>query len=326
MHSNITTIIYNLTHNIMDWFILIEKYLNHRVLPDKLYLSLLYKNKFGKKLNWQNPKTFTEKLQWLKLYNRKPEYTIYVDKYKVREYIAETIGEKYLIPLLGVWDNPDEIDFDKLPNQFVLKCNHDSGTIFFAESHDVYKHKFDKEVLNRNQVINLLKKQLKKDYYISGREWPYKNVKRKVIAEKYIASDEPIVEYKWYCFHGKPIFCERIYNQKSNGERIIDGYDSDWNLLDYQEIPVRNSGKLFSRPSFLYDMLRISNILSKDIVMVRVDFISCNNRIYVGELTFFETSGFIKFNPNCWDRILGSYIKLPTDKVNLIQYKLPRKK
>ena len=175
--------------------------LNYRKMlnwvPDQLFLKAAFRARFGRKLDLNNPKTFNEKLQWMKLYNRKPEYTMMVDKYKVRNYIAEQLGEEYLIPLLGVWDDPDEIDFDALPNQFVLKCNHNSGLGMCICK--------DKSKLDIQSVEEELRKGLAQDYYLTGREWPYKNVPRKIICEKYMTDETEgdLKDYKFYCFNGK---------------------------------------------------------------------------------------------------------------------------
>lgn len=180
-------------------------------MPDREYLQRRFQAELGKSLDLDNPQTFNEKLQWLKLYNRKPEYTMMVDKYKVREYIAQTLGEEYLIPLLGVWDDPDEIDFDALPDQFVLKCNHNSGLGMCICK--------DKSKLDISKVRAELRKGLKENYYIRHREWPYKDVPRKIIAEKYMVDDSncgELTDYKFFCFNGVPKF---MYISNDNSEK-----------------------------------------------------------------------------------------------------------
>ena len=184
--------LYNIKKRIIEFF---EKYFTTKgvytcILPDKIYIKKLYKERTGKTLNLKNPQTFNEKQNWLKLYDRRPEYTMMVDKYKVREYVKEKIGEEYLVPLLGVWDSPDEIDFDSLPNEFVLKCNHDNGVIICR----------DKSTLDIDAVKRNLADRLKRDYYKKLREWPYKNVDRKIICEKFMenyANNKPL-EYKFF--------------------------------------------------------------------------------------------------------------------------------
>ena len=304
MLKNLKYILFNLSHNIISWFKLIEAKLNKKVFPDKLYISILYRTNFGKKLNWQNPKTFNEKLQWLKVYDRRPEYTIYVDKYKVREYVAKTIGEEHLIPLLGVWDRPDEIDFDKLPNQFVLKCNHDSGGLCICKD----KSSFDIETAKAK-----LRRSLKKDYYIEGREWPYKNVPRKIIAEKYMVDEsEPnfVRDYKFMCFDGK-VKCSFVCSDRFSKEGLhVTFFDLDWNVMPFERhYPARKEG--LPKPKCYEEMIILAEKLSKGIPFVRVDFYEINGKVYFGELTFYPGSGFEEFTPRIADYWLGVFIKLP---------------
>ena len=296
---------------------LIDKYINRKhlllslivrignYLPDKLFLSLLYRLTFFKSLDWQNPKTFNEKLQWLKLYDRRPEYTTYVDKYKVREYISKTLGEEYLIPLLGEWDNPDEIDFDKLPNRFVLKCNHNSG-LGMCICKD--KTKLDLEV-----VRNELRKGLAQDYYLSLREWPYKNVPRKIIAEKYMVDESETLslrDYKFMCFDGK-VKCSFVCSDRNTKNGLhVTFYDLDWNVLPFERhYPSRKEGLL--KPKSYDEMVILAEKLSKGIPFVRVDFYEINGKVYFGELTFYPGSGFEEFTPQSADEWLGGFIKLP---------------
>ena len=272
-------------------------------LEDIEFIKLLFKALMGYKLPIEDPKTFNEKLQWLKLYDRKPEYTVMVDKYKVRDYIAEKIGDKYLIPLLGVWDDPDDIDFDLLPNQFVLKCNHNSGGIFICKN----KNNFDVVKVKKE-----LKKGLKRDYYLSGREWPYKDVPRKIIAEKYMTDETGtnLRDYKFYCFDGK-VKVVGIYQDRNTGKETTgDFFDMDFNWLDFT-FNMPNAKVKPSKPNHFEKMKEIAEILSKGIPHVRVDLYLSNDRIYFGELTFFDGSGFDKIEPFEWDVKLGSWINLP---------------
>ena len=272
-------------------------------LSDEQYLKLKYKNVFGRNLDLENPKTFNEKLQWLKLYNRKPEYTVMVDKYKVREYIAQMIGEEYLIPLLGVWDDPDEIDFDALPDQFVLKCNHNSGTGMCICK--------DKSKLDIEKVKKELRKGLKEDYYLKFREWPYKDVPRKIIAEKYMEdASGDLKDYKFYCFNGVMKFVMINSDRNTDKPTRADYFDRDFNWLDftwgYQHADVRPS-----KPDKFDEMITIAEKLSEGLPHVRVDLYECNGQIYFGELTFFDGSGFDKIEPLEWDYKLGQMITLP---------------
>ena len=275
---------------------------NH--MSDEEYLSRKYQLYFGQKLDLQNPQTFNEKLQWLKLYNRKPEYTVMVDKYKVREYIAQELGEEYLIPLLGVWDNPDEIDFDALPNQFVLKCNHNSGLGMCICK--------DKSELDISKVKVELRKGLKQDYYLTGREWPYKDVPRKIIAEKYmeyVSGD--LKDYKFYCFNGEMKFVMINSDRNTSRPTRADYFDRDFNWLDftwgYSHAEVHPK-----KPEQFEKMVAIVEKLAKGLPHIRVDLYDCNGKIYFGELTFFDGSGFDKIEPLEWDYKIGKLLKLPT--------------
>lgn len=275
---------------------------NH--MSDEEYLSRKYQLYFGQKLDLQNPQTFNEKLQWLKLYNRKPEYTVMVDKYKVREYIAQELGEEYLIPLLGVWDNPDEIDFDALPNQFVLKCNHNSGLGMCICK--------DKSELDISKVKVELRKGLKQDYYLTGREWPYKDVPRKIIAEKYMEDvSGDLKDYKFYCFNGEMKFVMINSDRNTSRPTRADYFDRDFNWLDftcgYSHAEVHPK-----KPEQFEKMVAIVEKLAKGLPHIRVDLYDCNGKIYFGELTFFDGSGFDKIEPLEWDYKIGKLLKLPT--------------
>ena len=269
-------------------------------INDEEYLKKIYKVYMGHSLNLDNPKTFNEKLQWLKLYNRNPRYIKMVDKYKVREYISEKIGEEYLIPLLGVWDDPDDIDFDTLPNQFVLKCNHNSGLGMCICK--------DKKNLDIQKVKKELEKGLEEDYYLSGREWPYKNVPRKIICEKYLG-DNPN-DYKFYCFDGKAKVVGIYQDRNTEKETTGDFFDMDFNWLDFT-FNMPNAKVKPSKPSHFEEMIRIARILSEGIPHVRVDLYLSNDKIYFGELTFFDGSGFDKIEPIEWNIKLGDWINLP---------------
>ena len=238
-------------------------------MQDEALLNRKYEAIFGKRLNLDNPQTFNEKLQWLKLYDRNPEYTIMVDKYKVRDYIKEKIGEEYLIPLIGVWDNPDDIDFDALPDKFVLKCNHNSGLGMCICK--------DKSKLNIENVKSELKKGLAQDYYLTGREWPYKNVPRKIIAEKYMtdtSDSSDFTDYKFFCFNGY-VDCVMVCLERSSGDTKFYFFDSNWNL---KRLNTRGKnapdGFTISKPSQMDKMFE------------------SNDHIYFGEITFFPDSGF----------------------------------
>lgn len=272
-------------------------------MDDRKFLERAFKHYIGKELNLDNPQTFNEKLQWLKLYDRKPEYTTMVDKYRVRKYIAEKLGEEYLIPLLGVWDDPEEIDFDKLPNQFVLKCNHNSGLGMCICK--------DKTKLDIKKVKKDLRKGLKQDYYLTGREWPYKNVPRRVIAEKYMVDESgtELKDYKVFNYNGEPRLIEVDYGRFTKHMRNL--YSTDWDYIEGEiEFPTDQAHSI-PRPEKLEEMLELSRKLSVGIPHVRTDFYSINGRIYFGEMTFYHGSGMEHFRPEELGEKLGNWIILP---------------
>ena len=276
----------------------------HRFISDKVYLKNAYKSGMGKKLNIKSPKTYNEKLQWLKLYDRNPLYTSLVDKYEVKKYIADKIGEEYVIPTLGVWDNFDDIDFDTLPNQFVLKCTHDSGGLVICK---------DKNHLDIESARKRIETSLKRNYFWFGREWPYKNVKPRIIAETYIEDHETkeLRDYKFFCFNGEVKALFVASERQKKGEEVkFDFFDTDFNHL-----PIRqghpNAVTPPSPPSQFEKMKQFSRELSKDFPHVRVDFYESNGKIYFGELTFYHFSGMKPFHPEEWDYTFGDWITLP---------------
>ncbi len=280
-------------------FIFIKGYFDF--LPDKQYIKLKYKCITEKSLNLKHVKTFNEKLQWLKLYDRNPLYVQLVNKYEVREYIKKTIGEQYLIPILGYWDYPDQIDFKKLPEQFVLKTTHDSGGVFI----------FDR---NKDNVINEAKKfllqRLKINYYKISREWPYKDCKRMIIAEKKMTDESGIElkDYKLFCFNGDvkliQVDFDRFYNHRRNL------YTCDWKYIN-ERIEYPNDSKVqIEKPIVLEEMLNIASKLSVGLPHVRVDLYVINEKVYFGELTFYHGSGYECFSSDIMERELGDCINL----------------
>ncbi len=276
-------------------------------LDDSEYLKRKFLLTNGKVLDLYSPNSFNEKLQWLKLNDRKPEYTTMVDKYKVRGYISDTIGKEYLIPLLGVWNHPDEINFNALPNKFVLKCNHNSGLGMYICK--------DKNKLDIVKVKKELKRGLKQDYYLSGREWPYKDVPRKIIAERFMKSDEGgLTDYKVHCFNGVPkliLVCKDRFTKTGLTE---DFFDVEWNHLDIKRPKQNNSSTPIAKPNELDEILKLSAKLSKNIPFLRTDFYIIEGKVYFSELTFYPASGFEKFEPEKWDEILGEWLVLPDKK------------
>ena len=278
-----------------------------KILPDKYYIKLKYRIFFHKKLDLNNPVTYNEKLQWLKLYDRNPFYTTLVDKYKVKQYVEKVIGEEYVVPLLGVWDSVQEIDIENLPEQFVLKCSHDCGGIRICK---------DKKTFNLDEAKQFLKNQLETNYYYDHREWPYKNVKPLVFAEKYLedSNKSDLKDYKFFCFDGDPklMFVASDRNNE-NEETKFDFFDMDYNFLDIRN-GHPNSAALPEKPIHFELMKELASKLSKGISQVRVDFYEIDGKVYFGEMTFFHFSGFVPFEPEEWDYKLGEYIKLPAVK------------
>ena len=277
-------------------------------LSDEEFVTKMYRAVEGEDLDLSNPKSFSAKLQWLKLFNRKSIYSIMVDKYRARDFVKEKIGEQYLIPLIGVWDSPDDIDFDKLPDKFVLKCNHNSGLGMC-----ICKSKRD---IDWKKVKDELDRGIKQDYYLRWREWPYKNVPRKIICEQFMidnSTDGTLTDYKFFCFNGEPKIMYISHDASENA--TTDFYD-----MDFVKLPIRmkdpNSDKVMQKPECFEEMKELARVLSKDVPFLRVDFYYINNSIYFGELTFFHNAGFVKIYPEEWNYILGDWVKLPAKQYN----------
>lgn len=279
--------------------------LNRLFVNDELYLKLLFGCFQGYRLDLKCPRTFNEKLQWLKLYNRKPEYTKMVDKYAVKEYVAEKIGEQYIISTLGVWDRVEDIDWDSLPQQFVLKTTHAGGGNGVVLCRD-------KSTFDRNLAIAKLHKSMNTNPYYPLREWPYKNVKPRVIAEQYLVDESGVElkDYKFFCFNGEVRLFKVDFNRQN--EHRANYYDTDWNLLPLGEVSCPpNTSKVLQRPDNFESMLILASKLSQNIPFVRVDFYNVRGKVYFGEITFFPASGMAPFNSKDWDYMLGSWIELP---------------
>jgi len=271
---------------------------------DELYLRILFFLKQRKFLHLKNPQTFSEKLQWLKLHDRKPEYTTMVDKYAVKEYVANIIGEEYIIPTIGVWDKPEDIDWDSLPDKFVLKTTHGGGNTGVV----VCK---DKNQLDKSDTIKKLNKSMKQDLYKSQREWPYKNVQKKIIAEVYMedVKTKELRDYKFFAFNGivKALF---IATERGSGNVKFDFFDANFNHLDLiQQHPM--SGVEIPKPSCFDQMKDIASKLSVGLPHVRVDLYEVNGKVYFGEFTFSHHGGVVPFHPKEWDFKFGSWIQLP---------------
>lgn len=278
-------------------------------IPDAIYLHIMYYLKLGKVLHLKNPRTFSEKIQWLKLYNRRPEYTVMVDKVAVKEYVAKMIGDEYIIPTLGVWNNPDEIDFDKLPERFVLKCNHNSGVGLYVCR--------DKSKLNKKTVVDRLKKGLRENYYLREREWPYRDVCKKILAEKLLEERgiTDLIDYKFFCFSGKALYCQMITNRSTH--ECIDFYDRFWLHQEFVGLnsinfAAYNASMSYNRPINYDKMLFLADKLATSIKtpFVRIDFYNIRGRIYFGEITFYPYAGFGYFTPKEWNCKLGNLIDI----------------
>jgi hypothetical protein len=274
------------------------------LLPDKQYIQVAYFRKFGRFPNLKNPQTFNEKLQWLKLYDRKPEYTTMVDKYEAKKYVASIIGEEYIIPTLGVWDKFEDIDFEELPNQFVLKCTHDSGGLVICR---------DKSKLDIEATRKKINGSLKHNYYWGGREWPYKNVKPRIIAEQYMEDNQThdLWDYKYFCFHGEPKMLYISKGLEHHPTAQISFYDIQGNEMPFHrsdyapfhEVPMPNN----------YDEMaiiasRIANKISSP--FARIDLYSICGKTYFSEITFTPCGGMIPFEPIEWDRSIGCWLDI----------------
>ena len=271
-------------------------------IPDTMYLKAMYRIIMKKKLHLKDPKTFNEKLQWLKLYDRNPAYTRMVDKYEVRQYVKEMIGEDYLIPLAGgPWERFDEIDFSNLPEQFVLKCTHDSGSVAICRNRDEF---------NIESVREKFQRALKGNFFYGGREWPYKNVKPRIIAEKYISGEkgQEIRDYKLHSFNGEMKFVLVCADRTGTEKKVF--YDRNWIKLPLKR-PGMSSDITVPRPQLFDRMVDISKKFSKEIPFLRVDLYEISGKLYFGELTFFPAGGFEAFEPEEWDEKIGAWLHLP---------------
>lgn len=273
-----------------------------KFIPDRLWIRIKFICRMQKNPNLKKPKTFNEKIQWLKLYNRNPEFSAMVDKYEVKKLISEKIGEEYLIPTLGIWDKIEDIDFDSLPEQFVLKCTHDSGGLVICK---------DKRELDIEAAKRKIKSSLDTNYYWHGREWPYKNVKGRIIAEKYMVDESGVElkDYKVFNFNGEPKLIQVDFNRFIRHTKNI--YDTEWKYLDVAINYPTDPDVEIKKPECLDKMLELAKVLSRNHPFLRTDFYVINGKIYFGELTFSPGSGFMKITPESFDLKMGSWITLP---------------
>lgn len=273
-------------------------------VPDSLYLKVLYRVIMGRKLNLRNPKEYNEKLQWLKLNDRKPEYSTMVDKYEVRGYIEDLLGDKYLIPCLGIYDSVDDIDIDALPNRFVLKCTHDSGSVEICK---------DKSSFDIEGARHRLSQAMKRNYYATYREWPYKYVKPRIIAEGYLEGDGgDLKDYKVMCFNGEAKIIEVHENRFVEGKvHTQTFYDREWGIVPLTQVETVTVDRPSEQPKQLEEILRLSELIAKNMYHARIDWYIEGDKIYFGEITFFDGSGFESFSTPEMERMLGDMINLP---------------
>lgn len=286
-------------------------YISPLIKNDESFIKILWKINMNYPLNLESPTTFSEKMQWLKLYNHHTEFTMMVDKVKVKDYVASILGVEFIIPTLGVWEDPDMIDFDSLPEKFVIKCNHNSGTGMYICK--------DKSKMNINEVKDNLRAGLKENYYLKNREWPYKNVPRKIIAEKYIepAPDtNDLPDYKFFCFNGEPKYCQVITGRES--KMCIDFFDKEWNHQPFHEPKAYPFAEFKpKRPKQLEKMWNAAAKLAEGHPFSRIDFYEVGDDVYFGEITLFPTSGMGGFSPAEYDLIFGKLINLPIKKLEI---------
>ena len=291
--------------NLLKRILLKIDYLLVSHFDDYHFTAHRFKKILGYKPDLDNPKTFNEKVNWAKLYDRKSRYTLLADKYKSKAYV-ESLGLK-VVPIIGVYDNWDEINFDALPNEFVIKTNHDSGTMVVCKN---------KSEFNFNKAKRLITKRLNTDYYKRNREWPYKDIERKIIIEKYIDSLGKLdsVEYKLTCLNGKVGFvtvCRGIPHHKDTSLRKNDFYDVDFNLLPFGTNKYFSAKIEYSKPTFWEKMIEQAKKVAEGTIHLRVDFYVIDNEPVFGEATFFSRGGFVRFVPTEYDKILGEEIKIP---------------
>ena len=281
--------------------VFLRRYLSH-YLDDRTFIRWEFFFALGKFPNLDEPQTFNEKLQWLKLNDIHPEYQSMVDKFEAKEYVRKIIGEQYVIPTYGLWYSFDEIPFNNLPSKFVLKTTHDSGGIVICTD----KSKFDRE-----KAKNKIEKSLTRNFFYEHREYPYKYIKPRIIAEKYMEDESgwQLKDYKIFCFNGNPKFIEVDYDRYLNHKLNV--YDLNWNLIDFYMTSPNDKNVIINRPEMLDRMLDFAHKLSEGKTFVRVDFYSINSSIYFGELTFHPGAGLIDFHPKKFDKILGDMLILP---------------
>lgn len=271
-------------------------------IPDTYYTKLVFRGEMGYKLDLENPRTFNEKLLWLKIYDHRPEFTDLVDKLKAKEIVGKLIGSQYIVPIYGEWERADDIPFAELPEQYVLKCNHDQGSVIIVS---------DKELLDEEKTIKTLDRKLRRNLYYGTREYPYKNIQPKVFAEEYLGKD--IIDYKFYCFNGEPKFLYCGQGLTEDHSLKIDFFDLDWNLMPFYRTDYHRLGQI-PKPTRLGEMIDIARKLSEGTYFVRIDLFEVDGKVYFSEYTLCPASGYMPFVPQEYDRIVGEWLKLPKTK------------
>lgn len=282
-------------------------------MSDENYLKRMFKACTGRQLDLDDPQTFNEKLQWLKLYDRNPEYTKMVDKYDAKRYVADKIGEEYVVPTFGVWDRPEDIDFEILPERFVLKCTHDCGGLVICRD----KTKFD-EVVAKGKLF----RHMKRNYFMHGREWPYKNVRPRIFAEQLLSDEhqkDSLIDYKFYCFNGQPKFLYVSEGLHDHDTARISFLNLDWSFAPFQRSDYKEFEELPPKPVNYEMMLEFATILSENTPFLRVDLYEVEGKVYFSELTFFPASGYSELYPSYWNKNIGDWIKLPPRMVEMSQ-------
>ena len=270
------------------------------IFPDKVYLTLLFNLKEGGyRMNLGNPRTFNEKLNWLKLHDHNPLYNMLADKYEVKRYVSEKVGAQYVVPCYGVWENPKEIDFYALPDKFVLKTTHNSGGVVVCK---------DKSTFDISAANAFLQANVRRNYYPLGREWAYKDIKPRVLADKYIENTgrDELLDYKFWCFDGEPKY---VYCTVKNSDIFENFYDIEFNPVDIDH-GFRRAVPEFQKPSGYDEMLMLARKLSEGIPFVRIDFFEAGGHVYFGEFTFYDWGGLRPFANLRMDEELGHLIKI----------------
>lgn len=276
---------------------------HYNSMEDEEYIKRKYKGTMGKTLNLDKPETFNEKLQWLKLHDRNPEYTDLVDKFRAKEVVGNIIGSQHIVPLIGSWTRGEDIPFDSLPNKCVLKCNHDQGSTIIWNR---------EKAMDKGTIISHFNTRLKRNAYLPSREWPYKNLKPMIIAEEFL--EEDIVDYKFFCFNGEPRFVNIGQLEHNPHTMHITFVDLDWNPMPFGRTDFPRVEKLPEKPAEFEEMLDIVRTLAKNTRFVRIDLFNVNHRVYFSEFTLYPTGGYIRFSPPEYDKIVGSWLDLETAK------------